>query len=212
MRTGGPLDAETILSATEDVLRRHGPAKATVVDVGKALGVSHAAVYKHFPSKSALREAVSRRWLNRDRDGLAAIVGDTEIPPPQRLRSWLAALLASKRAKAHDDPELFAAYKILVTEDSSAARDHVADLLGQLAAILADGMADGSFRSADPAGTAQAVFTATTRFHHPGLAGGWKDPGIEQELDVICTLMLDGLRAAPPRPAGTGRGGSPGHP
>ncbi|GAA3954754.1 TetR family transcriptional regulator [Actinoplanes auranticolor] len=212
MRTSGPLDAETILSATEDVLRRHGPAKATVVDVGKALGVSHAAVYKHFPSKTALREAVSRRWLNRDRDGLAAIVGDTGIPAPQRLRSWLAALLTSKRAKAHDDPELFAAYKILVTEDSSAARDHVADLLGQLAAILADGMADGSFRSADPAESARAVFTATTRFHHPGLAGGWKDPGIEQELDVICTLLLDGLRAAPPRPASTGRGGSHGHP
>jgi AcrR family transcriptional regulator len=194
MRASGPLDAESILSATEDVLRRYGPAKATVVDVGKELGVSHAAVYKHFPSKAALREAVSRRWLNRDRDALAAIASDTEIPPPQRLRSWLAALLASKRAKAHDDPELFAAYKLLVTENSVAAIDHVADLLGQLELILTDGMAGGSFRRAAPAQTAQAVFTATTRFHHPGLAAGWTEPGIEQELDVICALLLDGLR------------------
>jgi AcrR family transcriptional regulator len=194
MRASGPLDAETILSATEDVLRRHGPAKATVVDVGRELGVSHAAVYKHFPSKTALREAVSRRWLNRDRDGLAAIASDTEVPPPQRLRSWLAALLATKRAKAHDDPELFAAYKILVTENSVAAIDHVADLLGQLEVILTDGMAGGSFRRADPAETARAVFTATTRFHHPGLASAWTEPGIEHELDVICTLLLDGLR------------------
>ncbi|WP_433728697.1 TetR family transcriptional regulator [Actinoplanes sp. CA-051413] len=193
MRTSGPLDAEAILSATEDVLRRHGPAKATVVDVGKALGVSHAAVYKHFPSKTALREAVSRRWLNRDRDALAAIARDPAVAPPQRLRSWLAALLAAKRAKAHDDPELFAAYKILVTEDSAAAVDHVADLLGQLEAIVADGMADGSFRGADPTETARAVFTATTHFHHPGLASGWTEPGIEHELDVICTLILEGL-------------------
>jgi AcrR family transcriptional regulator len=191
-----PLDAEAILSATEDVLRRHGPAKATVVDVGKALGVSHAAVYKHFPSKTALREAVSRRWLNRDRDALAAIAHNTEIPPPQRLRSWLAALLAAKRAKAHDDPELFAAYRILVTEDSAAAVDHVADLLGQLEAIVTDGMTDGSLRRADPVETARAVFTATTRFHHPGLAGAWTEPGIEHELDVICSLLLDGLRPA----------------
>ncbi|GIM91960.1 TetR family transcriptional regulator [Paractinoplanes toevensis] len=194
MRASGPLDAESILSATEDVLRRYGPAKATVVDVGKELGVSHAAVYKHFPSKAALREAVSRRWLNRDRDALAAIANDTRIPPPQRLRSWLAALLAAKRAKAHDDPELFAAYKILVTENSVAAIDHVADLLGQLKVILTDGMADGSFRRADLTETARAVFTATTRFHHPGLAGAWTEPGIEHELDVICTLLLDGLR------------------
>jgi len=194
MRASGPLDAESILSATEDVLRRYGPAKATVVDVGKELGVSHAAVYRHFPSKAALREAVSRRWLNRDRDALAAIASDTEVPPPQRLRSWLAALLATKRAKAHDDPELFAAYKILVTEDSAAAIDHVADLLGQLEVIVTDGMAGGSFRRGDPAETARAVFTATTHFHHPGLAGAWTKPGIEQELDVVCTLLLDGLR------------------
>ena len=194
MRASGPLDAESILSATEDVLRRYGPGKATVVDVGKELGVSHAAVYKHFPSKAALREAVSRRWLNRDRDALAAIASDTEIPPPQRLRSWLAALLAAKRAKAHDDPELFAAYKILVTENSIAAIDHVADLLGQLEVILTDGMTGGSFRRTDPAETARAVFTATIRFHHPGLAGAWTEPGIEQELDVICDLLLDGLR------------------
>jgi len=202
MRAREPLDADAILSATEDVLRRHGPEKATVVDVGKALGVSHAAVYKHFPSKAALREAVSRRWLNRDRDALAAIAGNPEIPPPQRLRSWLAALLAAKRAKAHDDPELFAAYQILVTADSAAAVDHVADLLGQLETILADGMAGGSLRRADPAETARAVFTATTLFHHPGLAGAWTQPGIEQELDLICTLLLDGLRAAPPAAEG----------
>jgi AcrR family transcriptional regulator len=194
MRTSGPLDADTILSATEEVLRRHGPAKATVVDVGKALGVSHAAVYKHFPSKTALREAVSRRWLNRDRDALAALAGDAEVPPPQRLRAWLAALLATKQAKAHEDPELFAAYRILAAEHNSAGADHVADLLGQLEGILADGIATGAFRTTDPAGAARAVFTATTHFHHPALASEWQNPGIENDLDTVCTLIIDGLR------------------
>ena len=80
MPTGMPLNADTILSATEEVIRRHGPAKATVLDVARALGVSHTAVYKHFPSKAALREAVTRRWLSRDRDRLAAIARDTRLP------------------------------------------------------------------------------------------------------------------------------------
>jgi AcrR family transcriptional regulator len=47
MRSGTALDAETILTATEDVLRRHGPEKATVLDVARALGVSHASIYRH---------------------------------------------------------------------------------------------------------------------------------------------------------------------
>jgi AcrR family transcriptional regulator len=194
MPPGVPLDAGTILSATEEVLRRHGPAKATVVDVARALGVSHTAVYKHFGSKQALREAVTRRWLSRDRDTLAAIAGDTQIRPPRRLRAWLAAMLAAKQAKSRDDPELFAAYGILAAENSSAPADHVADLLRQLQAILADGTADGTFAGTDPAVAAQAVFDATTRFHHPAHAAEWQAPGIETELDAVCTLLLNGLQ------------------
>jgi AcrR family transcriptional regulator len=193
MRAGGPLDSDMILSATEEVLRRHGPAKATVVDVGRALGVSHAAVYKHFPSKTALREAVSRRWLNRDLEALAAIVGNREISPRQRLRTWLATLLALKTAKVHDDPELFAAFRILVTENSDAAVEHVAGLLLQLETVIADGIATGAFGHADPAELARTVFTATNRFHHPVHANEWQLPGIEDDLDAVCTLLLDGL-------------------
>jgi AcrR family transcriptional regulator len=195
MPAGTPLNADTILSATEDVLRRHGPAKATVVDVARALGVSHTAVYKHFPSKTALREAVARRWLGRDRDALAAIADDTELPPPQRLRAWLTAVFAAKQAKVRDDPELYAAYGLLAREHSSVAHDHVADLLRQLRAILADGIASGAFRATAPDETARAIFDATTRFHDPAHAAEWQAPGIETEHDAVCTLLLTGLEA-----------------
>ncbi len=199
MAAHAPLDADMILAATEETLRRHGPAKATVVDVARALGVSHTAVYKHFPSKTALREAVTRRWLSRDRDRLAAIAGDPGIPPARRLRAWLAAVLAAKRAKVRDDPELYAAYGILAAEHSSVAADHVADLLGQLRGIIADGVTGGVFGACDPAEAARAVFDATFRFHHPAHAAEWQAAGIEAELDTVCTLLLHGLEA---RPAG----------
>ena len=59
------LTPERILEVTEDVLRRFGLAKATVVDVARALDVSHGSVYRHFPSKASLRDAVAKRWLER---------------------------------------------------------------------------------------------------------------------------------------------------
>jgi AcrR family transcriptional regulator len=195
MPANAPLDAETILAATEETLRRHGPAKATVLDVARALGVSHTAVYRHFPSKAALREAVTRRWLSRDRDNLAAIAGDTQLPPPQRLRTWLVAVLAAKKAKVRDDPELYAAYGILAAEHSSVPTEHVADLLSQLRAILAEGAASGAFQVSDPAEAARAVFDATVRFHHPAHASEWQAATIEAELDTVCTLLLDGLKS-----------------
>src|SRR5512147_3308620 len=78
----GPLTAERILEASEGVLRRFGPAKATVVDVARELGVSHGSVYRHFPSKAALRDAVAERWLHRISDPLEA-VAKAKHPAPE---------------------------------------------------------------------------------------------------------------------------------
>lgn len=191
-----PLDSETILSATEVVLRRHGPSKATVVDVARLLGVSHTAVYRHFPSKAALREAVTRRWLNRVNDGLLAIVGDLRLASSDRLRAWLAALFTGKRTLACEDPELFAMYEILMAEHSGAAEEHVAGLLGQLQKIIGDGVAAGDFTTAVPDETAKAVFEATTRFHHPAHAAEWSAPDVDAGLDRVCTLLINGLSAS----------------
>jgi AcrR family transcriptional regulator len=189
------LDAETILAVTEDVLRRHGPAKATVVDVARALGVSHAAVYRHFPSKAVLREAVTRRWIDRSYHRLARIADDTATPAPERLRAWLAELFTAKRAKALEDPELTATYGVLAAEHSSVVADHVAVLVGQIRAVVAAGVADGDFTAPSPAAAAQAVFDATLGFHHPAHAPTWQTDGIDAAFDQVCTLLIDGLRA-----------------
>lgn len=80
-----PLTPERILETTEDVLRRFGPTKATVVDVARALGVSHGSVYRHFPSKAALREAVTDRWLAKSVVMLEQI---TSAPAGSAPSSW----------------------------------------------------------------------------------------------------------------------------
>jgi AcrR family transcriptional regulator len=194
MPAGTALDEDAILAATEDVLRRYGPSKATVLDVARVLGVSHASIYRHFPSKAALREAVTRRWLGRALHELTGIAHDTSIVPPERLRAWLTALFEGKRARADEDPELLATYGALAAEHSTVAADHVADLTGQLQRIIADGMASRDFASADPGAAARAVFGATTRFHHPALAAEWRAPGMDAELGALITLIVNGLR------------------
>ena len=70
------LTPDRILDAAEETLTRYGPAKTTVVDVARALGVSHGSVYRHFSSKAALRDAVTERWLARVSDPLATIAAE----------------------------------------------------------------------------------------------------------------------------------------
>jgi len=138
------LTPERILEATEDVLRRYGPAKATVVDVARALGVSHGTVYRHFRTKVALREAVTQRWLAQSHAELEQIAGGSG-PAPLRLGRWLDALFAAKRRKAGSDPELFATYMVLADESSGVVARHIDEMVEQIAAILAEGLTAGEF-------------------------------------------------------------------
>ncbi|MEZ5788688.1 MAG: TetR family transcriptional regulator [Xanthobacteraceae bacterium] len=188
------LTPERILDAAEDVLRRFGPAKATVVDVARALGVSHGAVYRHFPSKAALRDAVLERWLGRVSAPLAAIAAE-EGPAVDRLRRWLDTLIATKREKVRGDPELFATYTALAGEAREVVAAHVEALVDQVTRIIADGAARGAFSVADPAEAAQAVIDATGRFHNPAHAAAWSDPGIDAAFERVWALVLRGLGA-----------------
>ncbi|WP_225844707.1 TetR/AcrR family transcriptional regulator [Streptomyces sp. HPF1205] len=193
-----PLTRERILEATEDVLRRYGPAKATVVDVARALGVSHGSVYRHFPTKSLLREAVTQRWLDRNRDELEVFAADTAAPAPERLRRWLDGLFAAKRRKALGDPELFATFTVLAGEKRGTVTRHIEEMTEQLRRILADGTARGEF-APPPAGlpaAARAVWDATTRYHDPAHAPDWSDPDIEAQYAAVRDLVLRGLAGA----------------
>ncbi|MER6815446.1 TetR family transcriptional regulator [Spirillospora sp. NPDC000708] len=192
---GEPLDAETIVSATEEVLRRHGPEKTTVLDVARLLGVSHGSVYRHFPSKAALREAVIRRWLDRVRADFAAAARTPGSSPPERLRGLLTAMFAAKWAKAKEDPELFATFRVLAAEHSSVSSGHVAFLIDQIRAIVVDGIASGDFADGEPEAVARAVLNATSRFHDPLHAAEWSSPEAEAEAEAVVSLVLDGIRA-----------------
>ncbi|MFB7274363.1 TetR/AcrR family transcriptional regulator [Streptomyces sp. NPDC056244] len=206
------LTAERILEATEEVLRRYGPAKATVVDVARALGVSHGSVYRHFRTKAALREAVTMRWLTRTELALARITdaarqekagtgaveegepGPRPEPGPEKLRDWLATLFDTKRHKAGDDPELFATFSVLIDESSGVVDAHITELTRQLTRIVEEGVRAGEFAADDPASTAGAVFAATARFHDPAYAPEWQKPTIDAEFTAVCDLVLRGLR------------------
>lgn len=190
----GTLTPERILEATEEMLRRHGAAKATVVDVARALGVSHGTVYRHFRTKAELRGAVTKRWLDRTSESLSGIVTGAE-PPEAKLRHWLAGLFAAKQHKAGDDPELFATYTVLAEENSGVVDAHIAELTGQLTAIVQQGVEAGEFASSDAAVSARAVFDATSRFHDPSYASHWSHPDIEPAFTAVLDLTVRGLRA-----------------
>ncbi|MCP2248712.1 TetR family transcriptional regulator [Lentzea aerocolonigenes] len=187
------LTSEAILAATEEVLRRYGPAKATVVDVAKALGVSHGSVYRHFPTKAALREAVTRRWLDAIHVAMEPRF-DQGLTAAETLRAWLQKLFDRKRHSHVDEPELFATFRVLVSESQNIPEYHVDHLVGQVARIIQAGVDTQEFVTDDVPKTALAVWDATEKFHHPAHAQEWGDPHIQDAFDAVVSLVIAGLR------------------
>jgi AcrR family transcriptional regulator len=192
--TDVPLTLDRILTAAVDVIRRFGPDKATVVDVARALGVSHTAVYRHVATKAELRDLVVGRCAEATMPALRTIAAQTG-PAPQRLRQLFDAVIAGKRRWAADDPELFAAYRTLAADAQSAAAVHVDEFIGLAALVIRTGIDEGTFRTVDPASTARALLFATSRFHHPVHAAEWADPAIDTAYGDVWTLLMDGLRS-----------------
>lgn len=195
MPNDAPLTKEAILDAAEETLRRYGPDKTSVVDVAKALGVSHGTLYRHFASKAALREAVTERWLKRSIVAPLKELRPGKAGAKDKLRLWLDTLMRLKRDCAAEDPEMFAMYTAVSLEAGEPIAAHVRELTSQIAAILREGRENGEFEFQDAESTAQALFMATSRFHHPAHAGEWRDPQTEQLAEAVWELLLSGLSA-----------------
>jgi AcrR family transcriptional regulator len=185
---------ERILTAAEDLLRKHGIAKTTVVDVARALAMSHANVYRHFASKTELQDAVAQRWLQKIMAPLRAIVAE-KGDAAERLERWVQTLAAQKRAKVLNDPELFAAYHAVAQSARAVVEAHLGELHEHVATILRDGVSSGALKIQDPDAAAAAVLNATSRFHHPYHVKESGGRDTTAEIRAVLKLVLAGLRA-----------------
>jgi len=181
------LSREAILAAAFEVVRRHGPAKATVVDVAEAVGVSHGSIYRFFPTKAALREAVVAVWLDQIVTGLEArrFTGS----PGENLEAWFLAYFEVKRTQRDEAPELFEAFRVLSAEDPAPIQAYKTRLVAQLSRLLREGRDAGVFRPVDEEATARALLNATARFHHPHFAKHWSGPEFASEWPAVWDLL-----------------------
>ena len=165
-----------------------------VVDVARALDMSHANVYRHFSSKAELLDAIAEKWLHTVSDPLEKIVVEP-LPASVRLEHWILALFRAKKGKVTHDPELFAMYHQVAEGAHEVVSRHVNLLLSHLERIIRDGIASGEFPIRDATAAAHAVLNSTVRFHHPAMIGAADGSPGESEARAVVGLLIAGLRA-----------------
>jgi AcrR family transcriptional regulator len=90
-RADAQRNRDRLLAAAEAALNAHG-ASASLDEIARAAGVGNATLYRHFPTRAELIEAVYDRRIRQ----LCAAAGElAEVREPARaLREWLRALVA----------------------------------------------------------------------------------------------------------------------
>lgn len=184
------LDKETILNATEEVIRRFGPDKANISDVAKSLKVSHAAIYRYFSGKAALWNAVTERWLTHLHAPTNDILKE-DTPADIKLCHLLESFVEAKRLSAINDSEMFANYIKLAISSMDVIEKSKKDGINKIETVILQGIAEGIFFVESSQQAAKAVYLATSVFIHPN---SFEDPDRKQSIDYVVSLLLKGLK------------------
>lgn len=197
MRSDAPDHRDRILDTAAEQVRRFGEAKTNVVDIAKAMGLSHSALYRHFRSKADIFDALAARTMAEEAD-LAARFVKADGSAAERLRGLVLALHRSKRAKIGEDPEIHGLYRRILTERPDLVADYGRRMTGLVRQVLEDGVARLEFRIRDPDIAAGVVRDAVTVFVHPAhveqavVAGLDMEPRLQAVIETLVTAFAAG--------------------
>ncbi|MGY2050068.1 TetR family transcriptional regulator [Methylobacterium sp. JK268] len=195
-RAAPPSADARLLAIAAEHLRRVGHRQVTVVAVAAEAGMTHANVYRYFPSKTALVDAVAGRWQREVETELAAIA-DAPDPADDKLERLLTALAALQREVLAQDPHLFAVHLDATVESRPIARRHRGRLRTLVERVVDEGLNGGAFQLRDRERALAFVFDASHRFLHPAsiqLDAEVPRDLIEARLGAVIRAILRVLR------------------
>jgi AcrR family transcriptional regulator len=186
MRADARRNYERLLSAALAAFAEHGADDASLEEIARRAGVGIGTLYRHFPTRRALLEAVYRDQVEALR-ARAEELRESESPA-DALAAWLRALVSFSSTKH----SLTTALLETLGKDSELLSACSMVICGAADTLLTRAQQAGVVRTdADPLDVIRlvhAVNIATQR--------GPTDPG---QTDRMLGLILDGLRPQPPR-------------
>lgn len=191
-----------IVDAAKANVRRFGAEKTTVVDIARALGMSHSNVYRFFRTKAELLDAVVDEWLTEEE----ALLGEVATQPGsagERLERLALMLLARKVAKLSEDAELAALYYRLIAERPAWGKRLEQASLATFERIISQGTVSGEFAAIDVPAAARAARYAVVGFFDPAFVRALAQPDspAEQYVRDVVRAIVAGFanREHPPR-------------
>jgi len=188
MRADAQRNYQRLLSAAVATFAEHGADDVSLEEIARRAGVGIGTLYRHFPTRQALLEAVYRDQVEALRARADELLESDS--PADAVESWLRALMAFSSTKH----SLSSALLATLGKDS--------DLLSTCSKVICDG-ADAVLARAKEAGSVRPDADArdVIRLVHAVNLASQHAPADPGQRDRLLGLILDGLRP-PAHPAG----------
>lgn len=157
-----------IMDVADTLFRRLGFAKTAVADIAGELGMSPANVYRFFPSKNAIVEAICRRCLG-ELDERAWAVARSRGPATARVERLILEILAYHKDNLLTDKRVNDIVLVAIEDSWDAIQAHKDVIRNVTELILRDGIEAGEFEPVDPAETSRLLMRSLVAFMHPVL-------------------------------------------
>ena len=163
----GKADARTrILDGAERLFRHYGYTKTTVADIARDLGMSPANVYRFFPSKAAIHEALADRML-AEIEAATWKIARLPVSAAERLRLYVTETHKATVATMLDEAKVHEMVSVALEEQWGVIERHLDRMNAILAMIIRDGIAAGEFAKCDPDAAAKCFAASMISVCHP---------------------------------------------
>jgi AcrR family transcriptional regulator len=186
-----------IMDTAEALFRRLGYAKTAVADIASELKMSPANVYRFFPSKNAIVEAICQRCLG-ELEGRAWGIARSRGTAAERIERLVLEILAYHRENHLTDQRVNDMVLAAIELSWGAIRAHKDHMRGVFEVILREGVKSGEFEPVDPRETSRLWMISLVHFCHPVLVAEYLQDRQDLEGDARASVHFL-LRAITPR-------------
>lgn len=203
-----------ILQVAEDQCRRLGHHKTSMAGIAADLGISPASLYRFFPSRQIVFDAICHRAVKELAD-IAFAVALTRLPAREKTERLLTAVHRRNTERAVRDRHM---HDMIVAIGGASAEIfpvHIGRMERILETVIREGIRTGEFETDHPAGAARALNGAFSVFLHPALVEHCirydrdSETTLRDQIRIVLQALAGRVSAAALRTPGGGISASP---
>lgn len=187
------LTCERILEAARKHFAHYGYPKTTMADIASTSDMSPGNIYRFFPGKLDIAEAIMRDDEKARLAELEKIVTEQRCSARKKLTDYFFFELRSTFKKFDEEPHALEIARIIAERRPEFGYERVAAEREMIARILREGTERGEFNVSNADYSAEMIHSAMLKFRFPQRWTHAPLETLERELTGVLKLIMDGL-------------------